>query len=497
MVVESSIDRRDVHVRHGRLYIGGRWVTPAGPGTIEVVDPSTTSVLGSVPEGTAVDAAAAAAAAADAFPGWSAWTPGRRAELIAAMAGRIRDRAEDLAWLISAEVGSPIDFSRTQQVALPISVAEGVAAVLPDIAWEERVGAAQVVSEPVGVVGAITPWNYPLHQAVAKVAAALGAGCTVVLKPSELAPFSAFVLAEVLDEVGLPPGVFNLVTGYGPLAGEAIAGHPLVDMVSLTGSGAAGRRVMELAAPTAKRVALELGGKSATVLLDDADFAAVVPGAVMHAFRNSGQNCSALSRLVVPRDRIAEVEEIAVRVAESVVVGDPGDAGTQMGPLVSALHRERVLGHIRAALDAGIRLIAGGPEPPTGTPPGFFVRPTVFSPVPSGSPLAQEEVFGPVLSILGYTDEDDAVRIANDTRYGLAGAVWTQDAGRAARVARRLRHGTVWINDYHPYVPQAEWGGYKQSGTGRELGPTGLNEYREIKHIWQNVQPRPQHWFRP
>jgi len=463
-------------VVHRSLYIGGTWVPPSATGSIEVINPATATCLGVVPEGNTDDVSAAAQAAAGAFAGWSATPVAERAGLLQALARRMRDRAEELAWLISAEVGSPIGFSRVQQVNLPIQVTESIAALLPDIEWIQQVGSAQVVREPVGVVGAITPWNYPLHQVVAKVVAALGAGCTVVLKPSELAPLSAFVLAEMLEETGLPAGAFNLVTGYGSVVGEAIAGHPGVDMVSLTGSGAAGRRVMELAAPTAKRVTLELGGKSATVVLDDADFEKVIPGAVMHAFRNTGQNCSALSRLIVPQERLAEVETMAVRVAEAVVVGDPADPAVQVGPVVSAAHRDRVLGVIRSAINAGVRLIAGGAEPPDGAGPGYFVRPTVFSPVPPDAQLAQDEIFGPVLCILGYSGEDDAVRIANDSRYGLSGAVWSGSHERAQAVARRLRTGRVVVNG-GAFNVLAPFGGYKQSGIGSELGRFGVEEF--------------------
>jgi acyl-CoA reductase-like NAD-dependent aldehyde dehydrogenase len=348
--------------------------------------------------------------------------------------------------------------------------------------WEERLGRTVVTREPVGVVAAITPWNYPLHQAVAKVAATLGAGCTVVLKPSELAPLNAFVLADLMVEIGLPPGVFNLVSGYGPVVGEAIASHQLTDMVSLTGSGASGRRVMELAAPTAKRVALELGGKSATIVLDDADVDAVVPGAVLQAFRNTGQNCSALSRLLVPRERLSLVEGLAREVADTVVVGDPTDPATQMGPLISAAHRERVRGFIRTAVTDGAKLVAGGLDHPEGTGAGYFVCPTVLSDVSSGMDIAQEEVFGPVLAILAYDTESDAIRIANDSRYGLSGAVWSADPARAERVARQLKTGRVVVNG-GAFNAIAPFGGVKQSGIGRELGAHGVEEFTQLKTL--------------
>jgi aldehyde dehydrogenase (NAD+) len=476
VTVQNETGRRVTHATHRRLYIGGQWLLPARTGSIVVTNPATATSLGAVPEGQPADVAAAVSAAAAAFPGWSAAPVPDRADMLRALAAGMRERAEELSWLITAEVGSPIGFSRTQQVNLPIEVTEAMAAVLPEIQWSEPIGAAQVRREPVGVVGAITPWNYPLHQAVAKVSAALGAGCTVVLKPSELAPLSAFVLAEIMADVGLPAGAFNLVTGYGPVVGEAIAGHPGVDMVSLTGSGQAGQRVMERAAPAAKRVALELGGKSATVVLDDADFGAVIPPAVMHAFRNAGQNCSALSRLIVPRHRLDEVEAIAARVAADAVVGDPGDPATQVGPIVSAAHRDRVLGLIRSAIDSGLRTIAGGSEPPGGLGDGYFVRPTVFSPVPPDAPIAQHEVFGPVLCIMEHSGDDDAVRIANATRYGLSGAVWAADQDRAMAVAHRLRTGRVVVNG-GAFNVRAPFGGYKQSGIGSELGRYGVEEF--------------------
>jgi aldehyde dehydrogenase (NAD+) len=470
-------------VRSDRLYIGGSWVNPSGSDTIQVVNPATEEVIGSVPMAGPDDADRAVEAAAAALPAWRASTIAERTQLLRGLADGLRTRRDELAALITDEVGSPLAFSRDQQVGLPIDVVEAMADLLPQVPWVERAGTAEVVREPVGVVVAITPWNYPLHQAVLKVAAALAAGCAVVLKPSEVAPLSAFVLAEVLDGLGLPPGAFNLVTGFGPVVGEALAGHRLVDMISLTGSTRAGQRIMELAAPTIKKVALELGGKSATVVLDDADIAKVVPGAVAHAFRNTGQNCSALSRLIVPRDRLAEVERIAADVAESWSVGDPRDAETQMGPLVTSEHRDRVLGMVGAALKRGTaRLVAGGAEPPDGLSRGYFVPPTVFSDVDVDSELAQEEVFGPVLCIFPADDTDDAVRIANSTRYGLSGAVWSADASRARDVALRIRTGRVAVNG-GPFSVFAPFGGRGQSGVGSEFGKYGIEEFLVLKTL--------------
>jgi acyl-CoA reductase-like NAD-dependent aldehyde dehydrogenase len=332
----------------------------------------------------------------------------------------------------------------------------------------------------VGVVACITPWNYPLHQVVAKVAPALAAGCTVVLKPSEVAPLTAFVLAEIMDEVGLPAGVFNLVTGFGPVVGEALAAHPDVDMVSFTGSTRAGKRVSELAAQSIKRVALELGGKSANVILDDADFAKAVSSGVANCYFNSGQTCSAHTRMLVPKAKHDEAVQIATATAEKFKPGDPKADGTRLGPLISATQQERVRNYIQKGIDEGATLVTGGAEAPEGLEQGYFVRPTIFANVKNSMTIAQEEIFGPVLSIIPYEDEDDAVRIANDTVYGLAGGVWSSDPERAQRIARRLRTGQVDING-GKFNPLAPFGGYKQSGNGREFGKFGLEEFLEVK----------------
>jgi len=376
----------------------------------------------------------------------------------------------------------PLSLSMLIQAGLPISTFQSMADLAEQITWEERVGNSLVVREPVGVVGAITPWNYPLHQIAAKVAPALAAGCTIVLKPSHVAPLSAFLLADVIHDVGLPPGVFNLVSGPGPVVGEAIAAHPGVDMVSFTGSTRAGRRVSEVASQTVKRVALELGGKSANVILEDADLPKAVATGVTMCFLNSGQTCSALTRMVVPRSRLAEVEEIAIREAESTTPGNPFAEGTRIGPLVSAVQRDRVRSYIQKGIDEGAKLLTGGAEPPEGLDTGFYVRPTVFSEVTSDMTIAQEEIFGPVLSILPYDTEDEAIAIANDSAYGLAGAVWAGDPERAKQVARRIRTGQVDING-GSFNPLAPFGGFKQSGHGRELGRFGLEEFLEIKSL--------------
>jgi acyl-CoA reductase-like NAD-dependent aldehyde dehydrogenase len=388
----------------------------------------------------------------------------------------------ELAELIASEVGMPIRLAGPIQVGLPTMVMGTYAQLLADFPFEEQVGHSLVVREPVGVVGCITPWNYPLHQVVAKVAPALAAGCTVVLKPSEVAPFSAFVLAEIAAEAGLPPGVLNIVTGTGPVVGEALVSHPDVDMVSFTGSTRAGRRVSELAAATVKRVALELGGKSANVILDDADLDRAVSTGVVNCYLNSGQTCTAWTRMLVPRDRLAEAEEIAAAKARTYRLGDPLAEETNLGPLASAAQRERVRGYIEQGLAEGAKLVTGGSEPPEGLETGYFVRPTVFSEVRPDMTIAQEEIFGPVLSIIPYDTEEEAVAIANGTIYGLAGAVWSDDPERARKVARQLRTGQVDVNGAG-FNPLAPFGGYKQSGNGRELGRYGLEEYLEVKSL--------------
>jgi acyl-CoA reductase-like NAD-dependent aldehyde dehydrogenase len=465
-----------------QLYIGGEWVDPAGDGVIEVVDSTTEQVMGRVPEGTAADVDRAVAAARAAFEVWSQVPLFDRQEASRAIAAGLAERGAEIAALISREVGMPMSLSMTIQAGLPAMSFMSMPDVMEQTAWEERTGNSLIVREPVGVVGAITPWNYPLHQLAAKVAPALAAGCTVVAKPSEVTPLNAFILAEVIEAVGLPAGVFNLVTGYGPGVGEAIAAHPGIDMVSFTGSTRAGKRVSQVASQTVKRVALELGGKSPAIVLDDADLQKSVVEVIQRCYLNSGQTCSALTRMLVPRERLPEAEAIAAAVAGQIKVGDPFDADTVLGPLVSDAQRERVRGYIRKGREEGAKLVAGGEEPPEGSGQGYFVRPTVFSEVDPGMTIAQEEIFGPVLSIIPYDSEDDAVRIANDSVYGLAGGVWSGDPERAQRVARRIRTGQVEINGA-TFNPLAPFGGYKQSGHGRELGRFGLEEYLEVKAI--------------
>jgi acyl-CoA reductase-like NAD-dependent aldehyde dehydrogenase len=466
-------------------YIDGRWVAPGSDEKIEVFDSVTEEVMATVPAGTAADVDAAVTAAQAAFPSWAATPVDERAKYLTRIGDSLGARMDELATTISKETGMAKWLSQLVQVGLPINSFNQAAAIAESFPFEEVQGNSTIVREPIGVVGCITPWNYPLHQIAAKVAYAMAAGCTVVLKPSEVAPLDAFVLAEIIDEVGLPAGVFNLVSGIGSVVGEAIAAHPGVDMVSFTGSTRAGRRVAQLGAENIKKVALELGGKSANVLLDDLDekgFAKAVRDGVGKAFLNSGQTCSALTRMLVPRERLAEAEAAAAAAADAVTVGDPFTEGVQLGPLASAAQRERVNGYITKGIDEGAKVVVGGPGAPEGLDRGYFVRPTVFSDVAPEMTIAQEEIFGPVLSILPYADEDDAVRIANGVVYGLAGGVWAGDPARADAVARRLRTGQVEVNG-GAFNPNAPFGGYKQSGVGREYGRFGFEEFLEVKSI--------------
>jgi betaine-aldehyde dehydrogenase len=465
-----------------KFLVDGRWVKPHGSGSFDVHDASTEEVMGRIPDGSPEDVDAAVAAARVAFEGWAQSEPKQRAEHLRRISEGIRARKRELVEVIIGELGAPRPMTEQFMVDFPANTLQFYADLLGEYAFEERIGNSLVIKEPVGVVGAITPWNYPLHQIAAKVGPALAAGCTVVLKPSEVVPLSCFMFAEIVQQSGLPPGVLNFLTGYGPVVGEAIARHPDVDMVSFTGSTAAGRRVAELAAATVKKVSLELGGKSANLILDDADFEKAVRTGVGHAYINSGQTCASWTRMLVPRARHDEAVRIAKQEAESITVGDPRSGQFRLGPLVSQRQLERVRGYIRKGIEEGATLVTGGLEKPRGLERGYYVRPTVFADVESGMTIAQEEIFGPVLTIIPYQDEDDAVRIANDTIYGLGGAVWSRDLARARRVARRIRTAQLDINGA-PFNPIAPFGGCKQSGTGRELGRYGLEEYLEPKAL--------------
>jgi aldehyde dehydrogenase (NAD+) len=464
-------------------YVGGAWVPSAGNTSVDVVNPATEEIIDQVPAGHPADVDAAVAAARKAFPGWAATPPGERAVLLDAIRGLLAARADDIAATIATDLGCPLAVARKVQVDLPLAVLASYVELLGYYEFGgERTGNSLIVREPSGVAGLITPWNYPLHQIVAKVSAALAAGCTTVLKPSEVAPLAAYELAAACHQAGLPPGVFNLVSGTGPVTGEAIARHPDIDVVSFTGSGRAGQRVAELASRTIKRVTLELGGKSANVILPDADLATAVKVGVAKAFINSGQTCTALTRMLVPRDGYDEAVAAAVKAAGRYTVGGPFADGTRLGPLVSAAQLDRVRGFIGQGVAEGATLATGGTEPPDGLARGYYVRPTVFTGVEPGMTIAQEEIFGPVLSMLAYESEDEAIEIANGTRYGLAAAVWSGDADHATAVARRLRAGQVEINGGQ-FNPVAPFGGYRQSGYGRELGVHGLEEFLEIKSL--------------
>ncbi|MEU0588163.1 aldehyde dehydrogenase family protein [Streptomyces sp. NPDC006132] len=457
---------------HDGMYIGGAWRPAAGQDVIEVVNPVDEQVIGTVPAGTAEDVDAAVRAARAALPGWAATPPAERAARLAALRDVLAARADEIAETVTAELGSPLKFSQAVHAAVPIAVAGSYAELAATYAFEEKTGNSVVHHEPIGVVAAITPWNYPLHQIVAKAAPALAAGCTIVVKPAEDTPLVARLFAEAVHEAGVPAGVFNLVTGLGPVAGQALAEHPGVDLVSFTGSTAVGRHIAAIAAGQVKKVALELGGKSANVILPSADLAKAVNVGVANVMSNSGQTCSAWTRMLVHRDQYEEAVGLAATAAAKY--------GERIGPVVNAKQQARVRGYIEKGVAEGARLVAGGPEAPRET--GYFVSPTVFADVTPDMTIAQEEIFGPVLSILRYEDEEDALRIANGTVYGLAGAVWAGDEAEAVAFARRMETGQVDINGGR-FNPLAPFGGYKQSGVGRELGVHGLTEYLQTKSL--------------
>ncbi|MFV2100977.1 aldehyde dehydrogenase family protein [Micromonospora sp. LOL_024] len=463
------------------FYLDGRWVAAGGGSPLQVHNPTTEEIVATVPAGTAEDVDRAVVAARTAFESWAATDPADRAAHLDRLHAALTARAYDIARTVVLELGTPLKVATRIQTGLPLAVLRSYVDLAARPPAPQTVGNSLVVREPVGVIGAITPWNYPLHQVMTKVAAALAAGCTVVLKPSELTPLTAYLLFDAVHEAELPPGVVNLITGTGPVVGEAIAGHRDVDLVSFTGSTATGRRIAHLAADRVARVSLELGGKSANVILDDADLPTAVKVGVGNAFLNSGQTCTAWTRMLVHRARYDEALDLVAKATESYRLGDPLDPGTRLGPLVSASQRDRVREHIARGLADGGRLVAGGPDAPV-PQQGWFVAPTVIADVDPDSALAQEEVFGPVLAVIPVDDDDHAVAVANNSRYGLAGAVFSGDEERALRVARRLRTGAVDINGAQ-FNPMAPFGGYKQSGLGRELGLHGLEEFCEVKAI--------------
>ncbi len=467
-------------------YINGQWVKAQSSETLPVHDSSTEEVMATVPSGTVGEAEAAVLAARAAFEGWSALPVETRAAYLDKIAAGIKARTEDLAMAIAREVGMPLKMARAVQVGGPAWHWGNFAKVARQFEWEKQVGNSLVVREAIGVVGCITPWNFPLSQITLKIAPAMAAGCTVVLKPSEIAPVNAMILAEIIHEAGVPPGVFNLVNGVGPVVGEVLATHPEVDMLSFTGSTRAGKRVSELASQSVKRVALELGGKSASVILDDANLEAAVKGTVSACMLNSGQTCSAHTRMLVPVGRYEEARALAQAAVARFTIGPSLEETSKLGPLVSAAQRDRVLGFIRTGIEEGADVIAGGAEAPD-FGKGYFVQPTILG-IKATDALAQEEVFGPVLVVIPYKDEDEAVAIANSTIYGLGGAVWAGTDERAMKVARRLRTGQVDING-GPFNGQAPFGGYKQSGNGRENGVYGFEEFLEFKAM--QLKPNP------
>ena len=466
---------------HG-LYIDGSWQAAAGRELLEVVNPATERAFATISLGTADDVDAAAKAARAAFAGWAASSVEERVAVIRNIIAGIKARASELAAAISDEMGAPMRLASTAQVGSGLGHFQSIIPILENYQFEEDRGASLIVKEPAGVCGFITPWNWPLNQIACKVAPALAAGCTMVLKPSEIAPVSAYLLAEIIAESGLPAGVFNLVNGDGPTVGAAISSHPEIDVVSFTGSTRAGREVARNAAEGIKRVTQELGGKSANIILDDvADFARAVGGGVIGCFGNSGQSCNAPTRMLVPEARMAEAAEIARAAAAKAAVGDPKAEGTRLGPVVSELQFNKIQGLIEKGIAEGAELVTGGPGRPEGLAAGFYVKPTVFANVSNDMSIAREEIFGPVLCIIGYQDDEDAVAIANDTEYGLSGYV-SGESAHASEIARRLRTGNVHINGAGPDFA-APFGGYKKSGNGREWGVEGFEEFLETKAI--------------
>jgi len=465
-----------------KFYIDGRWVDPVTPKEFTVINPATESPAGLISLGSAKDVDRAVAAARRAFESFARTSREERRALLERILAVYKQRYQDIADAIREEMGAPMSLAKGSQAGIGIGHLAAMIDVLKTFAFEERRGSNRLILEPVGVCALITPWNWPMNQVAAKVVPALAAGCTMVLKPSELSPFSAAIWAEVLHDAGVPPGVFNLINGTGPEVGAALAAHADVDMVSFTGSTRAGIEVARLAAATVKRVHQELGGKSPNILLEDADFAKAVKASVEHVFQNSGQSCNAPTRLLVPAARMAEVEALARKTAEAVLVGDPTSEKTMVGPVVSKVQFERIQGYISQGIQEGAKLIAGGGGRPAGLEKGYFVRPTIFSDVRNDMTIAREEIFGPVLAILPYRDEEEAIRIANDTPYGLQAYVWSRDLDHANRIGRRIRAGRVTINGA-PGDMSIPFGGFKRSGNGREWGEYGLRDFLEVKAV--------------
>lgn len=465
-----------------KFYIDGCWVEPAAPAPFGVVNPATEETFASISLGSREDVDRAVQAARRAFAVYGEASVEQRLDHLDRIIRGFRANLQELARLMTLEMGSPITFSTERQATVALFHFEEAARVLASYAFEQRMGSGIIRREPIGVCGLITPWNWPLNQVASKVAPALAAGCTVVLKPSELAPLSSIMLAEIIDEAGLPPGVFNLVNGDGPTVGEAIASHPDIDMVSFTGSTAAGIRVAKLAADGVKRVAQELGGKSANLILDDADIAASVQAGVHACYTNAGQNCQSPTRMLIPRSRRDLAFEAAKKAVAQIRLGDPLDPQTTMGPLVSRAQFDKVQDLIQSGIDEGAVLVAGGPGRPAEINRGYYVRPSVFGDVTEDMRIAREEIFGPVLSIMNYETEEEAIAIANNTPFGLAGFVQSSDPEHARKIANRIRAGRVYLNGA-PFDRSLPFGGYKQSGNGREFGLFGFEEYLEVKAI--------------
>ena len=470
-----------MHTRD-RLYIDGKWVQPIGTGSIGVINPATEEIIGKIPVGSKKDIDNAASAARIAFDSWSKSSIKTRIDILNALSNALKERGEEIAQTITAEVGTPIGYSRVAMVGTPRVVSRSYAKILENFNWEEKVRNSIICKEPIGVCAFITPWNFPLHQIIGKVAPAIAAGCTMILKPSKEAPLSAFILADILHEIGLPPGVFNLVSGHGSEIGNYMSSHPEVDMVSFTGSTGAGVSVSEAAATTVKRVTLELGGKSANVALEDADPTLVAKKAIGACHQNSGQTCSALTRLIIPESMSQEVYEIIADKNNSYTVGDPLEESTRCGPMVSLRQQKSINEYIESGINEGATLISGGLGMPEGISKGYYVKPTIFANVSSNMKIWKEEIFGPVLVIATYKSEEEALRLANDSIYGLSGGVWSKDEGRAIDFAKDMRTGQVSVNG-GAFNVSAPFGGYKLSGNGRELGTHGLNEFLEIKSI--------------
>jgi len=465
-----------------KLYIDGRWVDPVDPKEFTVINPATEAPAGVISMGSAKDVDRAVAAARRAFESFAQTSREERRALLEKMLEVYKKRYQDIADAIRIEMGAPASLAKGSQARIGIGHISAMIELLKTFEFDERRGASRLTLEPVGVCALITPWNWPMNQVAAKVVPALAAGCTMVLKPSEFSPFSAAIWTEVLHEAGVPAGVFNLINGTGPEVGAALAAHPDVDMVSFTGSTRAGTEVARIAAETVKRVHQELGGKSPSVVLDDADFDRAVKATVRHVLENSGQSCNAPTRLLVPAARIAEAAALAKKTAEAVSVGDPASEETAVGPVVSKIQFERVQSYIAKGISEGANLVTGGEGRPPGLDKGYFVRPTVFSNVSNDMAIAREEIFGPVLAILPYRDEEEAVRIANDTPYGLQAYVWSGDLAHANRIGRRIRAGRVTINGASGDM-NIPFGGFKRSGNGREWGEFGLRDFLEVKAV--------------